>query len=247
MTDHLQHITLLTTALVCLTIILHQVKGQDVTTLSTADVLTTLSTTPPPLKLSLSHVKSSTSSIKVNWSVPNGYFLKEYRIQATKETSDSLMVSPTFHGDNETDYELHDLMTNSDYLVCIDAIVTGLNNTEYIECISSFTIPVIRVDSVVVLCCVLGYLLLMVLIGYLCWRRAHKKKAEQEAEEEEGGQKTQENGDQSKPILLVSPPTDARPRSVIEDDADIPFITPTWEQIEKENQLRARQGHTQQD
>ena len=203
----------------------------------------------PEQFLNISPRRRTTSSLEVRWKVPDGYILSKSYLEAKRMNSGDQgvsVVTPDL-GNATSKYEISDLMTNSKYEICLYAEVTKIDpnitsdmEENIVRCTTMSTVPLIRADSLIVLFCVIGYLLLMILIGYLCWRRAHKQKEEQLLNDEDDSdeeEKARENGDQSKPILLSAPPPQQqqRPRSAIEDE-DIPYITPPWDQIEKEKQ-----------
>ena len=191
--------------------------------------------------LIINHMESSTSSIKFKWEakVPKWMKVQSYAITASQVESEAVMTYPALPG-HEDSFEAEDLVKDSIYDVCITSEV--MNDTESLEfrdCFESFTIPYIRPDSVYVLVIVVFVFTLLIMIGYCSWRRdvakaeaAAAAAAEAEEEENEGKKEAKIVPEEQKPILLSSP-SDDRPKSSIEDE-DIPYITPPWSEIERE-------------
>ena len=134
-------------------------------------------------EISTLHLKrkdSTPNSLLVTWQLPEEYEVGSFDTKTQKEGSDSEIIGPRVNGPI-TEYEIPDLMTNSKYEVCMVMTLvpvnasSGLENETVRDCAIMKTPPAIRADSLIVLFCVIGYLLLMVLLGYLCWRRAMKQ------------------------------------------------------------------------
>lgn len=209
-----------------LTLLLGVVSVAKATTM--ADVVTTVTvpTTIDPRFVRLHHKSSTTGSITMNWTVPNSAEVDGYRVQSWKTGSDSKTISPTLAW-NETEYVITDLLRNTDYKVCVYAMVPT-NDTDERSCLNVFTIPLIRWDSLLALLLVILAILILVLLGIICWRRELKKhKGDNNSEDEN------KKSESSQPILLA-PPVDNRPRSSIEDE-DIPYITPPIEELENDD------------
>ena len=74
--------------------------------------------------------------------------------------------------------QIRDLISNSKYLICVEFHVTDIAGLDLDfegrreQCLTLATIPVVRYQDLLILACVVGYLLLMCLIGLLCWMRA---------------------------------------------------------------------------
>ena len=192
---------------------------------------------PDDFTLELRRKDSSPHDLYITWTLPEDFeFAGDFDIKAQKRGSDSWIIA---HGKQDaTSFHLADLMTNARYRVCMTVPIQAVNASTWEavthdECSSMKTPPAIRADSVLVLLAVIGYLLVMVLIGYICWSHAHKRQSSDEEEEQEEIVEKIENGE-SRPFLLnAQPPGTQRPRSAIEDE-DIPYITPTWEQLANE-------------
>lgn len=140
-------------------------------------------TEPPVFDIELFHTGSDTNEIDINWISHSSFNddVKRYYITAQKKGSENMLTSPDMESDVR-EFLIEDLVHESDYEICLYAEMK--NGTLIDTCDDYFTIPFVRDDSLIVLFCVLGYIFLMILIGYLCWSYA-KKKAEAEYEEEE--------------------------------------------------------------
>lgn len=188
----------------------------------TTDVPTTY--IPPVFGIELLHSGSNVNHIDVRWESHESFNddVKRYYLTAQKRGSLNVLTSPDLDSDVR-EYLIEDLIHNSYYEVCLFAELK--NGTTVEDCEDEwFTIEFIRDDSLIILFCVLGYIFLMILIGYLCWSYA-KKKAEEEAEEEE--EEAEKEGNEA---LLGK----QRPQSAGIDDRDIPYITPPLSELEKE-------------
>lgn len=185
-------------------------------------------TTPESFGINFDHKDSSTSSITVGWRVPERFPVSKYEVSSQKTSTNATMHSGDLDPE-ENEYVIEDLATHTEYYVCVYAHVTLEDASEESvekECHHVETIPVIRVDSVVALLGVVGFIALLILIGYLVWKQAVKK-AEAEKEDEEEEEKIKPN--EQPQTYLGAPPNNA-PKSSIEDQ-DIPYITPPVEQL----------------
>lgn len=215
------------------------VKAYNATDSNVATVV--MATTKDTTFLKVTHKKSTTTTITVNWSVSDEYDVEGFNVEALKAGSQATVKSPTL-SKNDTEYKIEDLSRNTRYNVCVHAVLpesSADNITDY-ACLSIKTIPLIRWDNLLAVICVLLALLLLVLLGLLCWRHAKKKQQKRHAGEENDHNKKSES---TQPILLA-PPVDERPRSSIEDE-DIPYITPPIEELEndeREYALKASKG-----
>jgi len=165
------------------------------TTVAPGDDSTGLMTTEPPpiteFSLDIHHMQSTTSSIQFRWdaAVPEWMKVSSFSITVAKIGSevDSLMTYPEVPG-REDYFEAEDLIKDAEWTVCVTSkVLNGTSNPQEVEfkdCFDSFTIPYIRPDSVYVLFLVFGYIILMILVGYISWKCAvsRKEKAQAEAE-----------------------------------------------------------------
>ena len=188
----------------------------------------------------LHRIDSTPHSLLVGWNVTvGGYRVSSSHIDITLKKKNRDVTMHVQVSASLSQYEVPDLTANSKYTVCLSAELTEMETSEsapHEQCVSMKTPPTIRADSILGLLAVIGYLLAMVLLGYSCWSRANSGSEEEEADEETGVSPIEEKieSNESQPFLLSAQPLGsrppARPRSAIED-ADIPYITPTWEQI----------------
>ena len=192
--------------------------------------------------MNVRQVESSPHDLYFTWDLPQGMEIQdEFEVKAQKRGSRSWIIA---YGDSTaTSFHLADLMTNAHYTVCMSVTLTPVNNTEPAseavnqrECAVMRTPPTIRADSVLVLLAVIGYLLAMVLLGYICWSRAHRQQRPDDVDDEDTEIVEKIENGESRPFLLNAQPPGLqapRPRSAIEDE-DIPYITPTWDQLASE-------------
>ena len=82
------------------------------------------------------------------------------------------------------------------------------------QCLAYSTIPVVRYQDLLVLACVVGYLLLMCIIGFLCWARARRsflRRYEDQCEDEdEANQRRVANGSDTSSYVRTSSTAGAR-------------------------------------
>jgi hypothetical protein len=211
-------------------------------------------TTEAPItefSIELYHRESSTSSISIVWRprVPDDIRILKYIIETTKKGSKSVITSPVLPA-NTTEYIVEDLIKDSKWRVCVVASVKNVTDgstTEHQQCLESFTIPYIRDDSLYVLAIVILVIGGLIVAGYMCWRcavnRAEKAAQETEEEEDDSDEGKLLKPQHAQPILL-SPVDNSpdRPKSSIEEE-DIPFITPPWSEIEKEEWERSHKAN----
>lgn len=161
----------LATALVTLSLYTLAEAATTVKPDSITEAATEAVTLPPVFNINLTHVESDTSHIDIAWVlVPAGYEVDSWVVQAQKEDSESLIISPSLNATTR-DYSVEDLMAKTDYVICL--IASAANESwsgEVTTCEDMSTIALIRWDSIYVLFLVIGYLLLMVLIGIICWK-----------------------------------------------------------------------------
>lgn len=131
----------------------------------------------PPKTILIHHVERSTSSITLNWT--SNFSLSSYQVRARSLLSGiTLTGQPT----NETEYTLTDLMIDTPYDICVTAKVTEAqvtgsksdderNERPVVEtCLQLRTIPLIRVDTVLVLLGVILFIVLSVAAALVCWK-----------------------------------------------------------------------------
>jgi len=199
------------------------------------------STTPlPDFDVEIDRAGINVNEITIVWESPSAYNdeVDHYYLTATKIGSENVLTSPDLDSDVR-EYRIADLVHESDYQVCLYAVMK--NGTTIPDCSPTevdpkdpnsevyHTLAFIRDSSLVVLFCVLGYILLMILLGYICWSYA-KKKAEAEYEEEEEEEEEEKGGR----ALLGN----NRPGSAGIDDSDIPFITPPLSELQKDTRSK---------
>ena len=173
------------------------------------------------------HSHSSTSTIVIDWIVPQQYDVSEYVVESRRRGSKSFTRSMPLPGDSRT-YEVTDLIFDADYEVCVYASLSNAS-TPHRQCTQLFTIPLIRTDNLLILFGVILYIFLTFLFAYLCWRNAKKKF---DAQQHEGtvandDEEVDERIDhaQNTPMLLSVPGGHTRPRSIIEEaEENIPYI-----------------------
>jgi len=142
-----------------------------------------VSTLPPVFDVDLFHVVSDVNEIDVRWESHPSFNdeVEGYHFTVVKEGSTNVLTTKDLDSDVRS-FEIEDLVHESDYRVCLYTQMK--NGTEIERCDDFNTIAFVRDDSLIILFCVLGYIALMILLGYFCWSYA-KKKAEAEEEEEE--------------------------------------------------------------
>lgn len=147
------------------------------------------STDPPATStvensLQLFHVESRTSSITVNWTSNVTY--NSYQVLALSlESGIVLIAQPT----NATELTFTDLVLDTDYKVCVVAnrsstldvtlVVTGKPDPTKVvyACLELSTIPVVRVDSVLVLLGVVAFVALSIVAAIFCWKCSRSEDA----------------------------------------------------------------------
>lgn len=149
------------------------------------------------------HVESRISSITINWT--SNFSFSSYQVRARSLVSGiTLTGQPT----NETEYTLTDLMIDTPYDICVTAKVTEAQVTESrndderrerpVEaCLQLRTIPVIRVDSVLVLLGVLFFIVLSVVAALVCWKCSGKNETGASADATTSDDKDDANGVES--------------------------------------------------
>ena len=196
---------------------------------STTETLPT--TTAEPTTIQLKHRESTTSSIEVEWYVPT--FMRDsvstYIIQSNKKDSEVIITSPSL---NDTMFLIEDLRSNMEYTVCLH--VTDIDGNDGDEVCEQFeTIPFIRLSSIYGMIASLGYILLMILLGYIFWRCKMNELQKAEDEEELDPDSVNEKdklAPNNEPIVYLASPPRPGQRSSIEDP-DIPYITPPVEKL----------------
>lgn len=149
--------------------------------------------------LEINHLASSVSSIELSWKalVPDSIRVERYRITAVKNGSEAVTTGPPLKP-TRTGYVVEDLVADSMYHVCV--MVTLVNTTslivegaegveeEYRQCVHVATIPYILENSLYVLCGTIGFILFLVLVGFITWRCAmcHAEQAERKKDKGEG-------------------------------------------------------------
>ena len=201
------------------------------------------STEPTFSGVRFSHKESTTTAIIVEWEVSADYEAMGFRVMVQKEGSRDVIRSPALPA-SQREYATEDLVMHASYNVCLWAAINsgevGFTSDEngdvfYKEhwCIDAVTIPIMRDDSVIALVAALGYIILMILIGYLCWRYAKSRMEREEDEETDDTEETKMRSDPYPPPY--SPRKDPAIRSSIEDP-DIPYITPPIGELSTDEQ-----------
>lgn len=237
----------------CMVSVSHCDTTMDASGVTENMVTTNIPTTEEPIRefsLLLLHRESTYSSIDIVWRprLPEGVTVQKYIVKTTKRDSDSVTISPELPADAD-EFIVEDLIKDSVFDVCVVASIANSTFSEEREqCLESFTIPYIRDDSMYVLAIVMAVIGSLILFGYLSYRCAvaevEKRAAEAEAKEEEDD----DEGKLLKPVqakpILLSPVDNSpdRPKSSIEDE-DIPFITPPWSEIEREEREKAARNN----
>ena len=109
--------------------------------------------------------------------MPNGYEVSEYEVISRKSSGNATTFSGPLDPDDH-EYLISDLARNTEYEICVTAKVEldeDIEDEEEKVCELVSTIPLVLVSSLVVLFCVLGYIGLMILVGYLCVEAAHEE------------------------------------------------------------------------
>lgn len=209
-------------------VIFAQENGDEET--STEIDFTQTTPTPESFNIKLKHKESTTSSILIGFSVPSAYAVNEYEVITRKLSTNVTTYSGGIDGDSN-EYLIKDLARNTDYEVCVTAKVdpdeVSQEELDQDWCLPVSTIPIVLASSLVVLFCVLGYIALMILIGYCVWKRDTKKALAEMEEKEEEEEKIKPN---EQPQTYLGAPGNKPPKSSIEDQ-DIPYITPPVEQL----------------
>ena len=179
-------------------------------------------------ELELIHKESTTSSIELEWIVADPSLVENFVVQSKKINSESITKSGLIE---EYSYVVEDLRTNTNYEICVLVNYKDAASEDGVECVIFSTVPLIRFSSWIALLGVLGYVLLMVLLAYICWR--HKMNQLQAEEDEEAldpdGVNEKMNTNQEPITYLSAPPRPGQKSSI--EDPDIPYITPPVEQL----------------
>jgi hypothetical protein len=203
---------------------------------------------PPEFSIMVTRVRRSTSSITIEWKIPYNYEddIDDYQITTRKEGSEDLLSSRSLPN-NGTLYEIENLVVSSKYHICITAnFKSGDAPSE--QCEEFETLGFIRTDSIIAMVIVLGYILLMIIIGIICWFCAQRRLAAAEAEKEEDDvgvdQEEEELLTAKQDNNLLVPPPIYRPRNSIEEELpNIPYITPPLEELNREG-VTNRKGYS---
>ena len=203
-----------------------------------------MTTEGPPLRLI--HKESHTASIVVEWLVDEELTVDSLVIRSQKTGSDYMRHSPELNVSSRV-YVIPDLVVDSKYRVCVLAIVSQEDGEtgELESCEVLYTIPYLRLDSILALVIVLLVLGFLVLLGLICWRRAHRKATHHDDDSSIEGSITKKS-ESTQPILLAVP-DDGRPRSSIED-LDIPYITPPLDELaqdDRDDAMKAMHNNTE--
>ena len=193
-----------------------------------------LETATETLNVNITHKKSSTSSISIEWAINIPETIDEYHIRYRKDDSAAVTYSPALEW-NSTSYEIKHLITNSLYNICIVATVLGNGSKSYEKaCVDLKTIPLIRNDSLIALLATIAYIVLTILFGYFIWK---KRKAEHDDQKLQaaldkasvGSSEKLEKEDANQRNFLLPP--GQRPERLSIEDPDIPYITPPVSEI----------------
>lgn len=217
------------------------IADDDVTTSAPAEPVVT---EEPRTLLDITIGERQVSSVAITWDAPEEGEVTSYRIRAQKTDSEDLIYSPSFDPP-ENEYLMENLMANSEYEICVLADLKGKEGKDHLkDCRNVSTIPIVRVDSMLALFAALGFIFLMILIGILCWCCAHRRARRSAEEEEEEEDEADAEPEKVAPVIYrpayVSPPTGSPVRSSIEDNPDIPYITPPVDQLNKPNQYNPK-------
>ena len=98
-----------------------------------------------------------TSTIVIDWIIPQQYDVSEYVVESRRRGSKSFTCSMPLPGDSRT-YEVTDLIFDADYEVCVYASLSNAS-TPHRQCTQLFTIPLIRTDNLLILFGVIVYIL----------------------------------------------------------------------------------------
>ena len=199
----------------CVSCALAQNSTEDATDADTTQA-PQVSTTPPTLHIKFTHLDSGTDFIKFNWTTPKIFEFTYSIVKSQRSDSEAIMTSPQL---TEQEYMLEDLRRETKYNVCVTIFQEGEEYSGYEQCTDFDTIKLIRDDSLIALFCVIGFLLLCILGGYLCWKY-QQKKLEQEEEDGDEGENAKLNNAHGNPVSI--------------EDRDIPFITPPPEELTAE-------------
>lgn len=193
-----------------------------------------VSTEPPEFSIKVLENERSTSSIAIDWVIPKFYQdkVKNFEVQGKKRNSSAIISSTALTSEHRS-YIIEDLRTNTDYEVCVFVTVVDIDGVngpvEYEDCKYLSTIAIMRVGSIIGLIVALGYILLMILLGYLCWRYHKSKILAEQAKKEEDEENENKDVAEKQPIMYLAPPVPGQ-RSSIEED-DIPYITPPVDKL----------------
>ncbi|XP_067659685.1 uncharacterized protein [Haliotis asinina] len=119
----------------------------------------------------ITHLYSTTSTMGIKWKFqgykPNGTIeaiFVGWDLNYGRFVSNKLQL--------EKEFEFTHLQSDTTYLVCVEILELLNGNTiSHVQCTKLSTIAKMRVDSIVVLLLVLGYFILMPVVGCLLWRR----------------------------------------------------------------------------
>ena len=177
----------------------------------------------------LSMTRSDVHEILVSWNISDQYDVDYCSLTHQKEGSQAITYSGSLY--NATDgYLISDLVPDSEYKICLILTLAHSDQCEKseescMECVPMSTIEIIRDDSLIAVIVTLGIILLLILIGYLCWYCA-KRKLERcdDDDDDDECEHGSEVSESKQPILLSVPAGNGPRRSVDFEDQDIPYI-----------------------
>ena len=189
---------------------------------------TEIPTTIGPFEIvQFEQIDSSDDFIEVGLAVAHGWSVDKWIITSYKKGENQTITTATVDEDVSS-FVIKDCQKTTEYYVCGKAY---LNETFYDEECGEFSTPVaIYKKTLIILFGVLGYILLMILIGYVVWRRDYKAAEARLLENEEGEDEEKEQLKEKQPQTYLGAPAEGAPISSIED-ADIPYITPPVHQL----------------
>ena len=160
---------LATSLVTCLFYVSTQLPHVSAATTAAPNDTATTATDPGEFGIVVIHEESDTSKISITWTVNDaGHDVESFIVESRKTDGKDKIVSPPLNG-SVRGYVVEDLRTNTEYQICLKPSVESKPDAQP-ECEVFKTLATIRKDSILVLLLVLGYLLLMIIIGIICWK-----------------------------------------------------------------------------
>ncbi len=230
-----RRLTLLCVGL-CLTLAFAKDNGDENDEGTTQETSTETVTLGPFEIVQFEQVDSSDDFIEVGLAVATGWTVDKWVVRSWIKGENQTVTTATVEELSEDQtFIIQNCKKTTEYEVCAEAWHNETYSEErcsYDEEGNDFSTPVaIYKKTLIILFGVLGYILLMILIGWCVWKRDYKAAEARLLENEEGEEEEKEKlKEQQQPQTYLGAPAEGAPISSIED-ADIPYITPPVHQL----------------